>query len=73
MKAKDKHTVHIGSKIPISRSENVNSIINKIHEELKFINAVEIVDRPESFTLSSISITKDDSRLLMNTIFEVEE
>lgn len=42
MKAKDKHTVHIGSKIPISRSENVNSIINKIHEELKFINEYDI-------------------------------
>lgn len=73
MDSETKHTIHVRSKIPISRSLDITSIINKIHKELIFIKDVELSDRPESFTLASLNLSKDGAGLLMNTIFEVKD
>ena len=72
MDSKNKHTLQVKSKIDINKYSDIKTIIDKIYTELKFINAVEIVDRPESFTLASLNVTKDGERLRMETIFEVQ-
>ena len=72
MDSKNKHTLQVKSKIDINKYSDIKTIIDKIYAELKFINAVEIVDRPESFTLASLNVTKDGERLRMETIFEVQ-
>ena len=70
--SKNKHTLQVESRIDINKYSDIKTIIDKIYAELKFINAVEIVDRPESFTLASLNVTKDGERLRMETIFEVQ-
>ena len=68
-----KHTLTVESRIDVNKHSDIKTIIDKISTELKFINAVEIEDRPEPFTLTSIYVTKDGERLKMETIFEVKD
>ena len=47
--SKNKHTLQVKSKIDINKYSDIKTIIDKIYTELKFINAVEIVDRIERY------------------------
>lgn len=64
-------TLHVKRKLDLNDSSNNTEIINRLYDELRGINDVEVVSRTRLYKLKDLHLTNHETHLALDAVFEV--